>query len=71
LFNCRIQANALIEPDRGRFSNSGRFVAYPDGTAFFWGLLPDRRLFSNNAQLWRKRSRFDLSVQHFKIVLNL
>ncbi len=25
----------LIEPDRGRFSNSGRIVADPDRTAFF------------------------------------
>jgi hypothetical protein len=31
----RKQGNALIEPDRGRFSNSGRIVAYPDRTAFF------------------------------------
>jgi hypothetical protein len=31
----REQGNALIEPDRGRFSNSGRIVAYPDRTAFF------------------------------------
>jgi hypothetical protein len=28
-FDCRLQGNALIEPDRGRFSNSGRIVAYP------------------------------------------
>jgi hypothetical protein len=30
--NCRQQANALIEPDRGRFSNSGRIVANPEIT---------------------------------------
>jgi hypothetical protein len=27
--------NAITEPDRGRFSNSGRFVAHPDRAAFF------------------------------------
>jgi hypothetical protein len=30
--NWRHQANALIEPDRGRFSNSGQIVANPDIT---------------------------------------
>src|ERR1700722_6056666 len=28
------QTDALIEPDRGRPSNSGRIVAYPDRTVF-------------------------------------
>ena len=32
----------------------------------FSGLLPHWRLFSNNAQLWRKRSLFDLSVEQFQ-----
>jgi hypothetical protein len=32
---CRQQANVLFEPARGRFSNSGRFVAYPEVTPFW------------------------------------
>jgi hypothetical protein len=30
-----LDRQTLIEPDRGRFSNSGRIVAYPDRTALF------------------------------------
>src|ERR1700722_20389152 len=49
-----LQSNALIEPDRGRFSNSGRIVAYPDRTAFFGdyfqiGYTPITRLLRNSS----------------------
>jgi hypothetical protein len=33
ILDWRLQANALIEPDRARFSHSGRIVAYSDRTA--------------------------------------
>jgi hypothetical protein len=37
-------ANALIEPDRGRFSNSGRIAGDPDGTPEFAFYALDSRL---------------------------